>query len=140
MHLMSGKLAMLGYRDGELAVRHPAADTFALLTAQLAGAGRVTRVRPDDPPGLYAFEVERAGRRPLLVLWNRRDTADDTADVMVDGEDRPPVPVSWPWPASAATAVDAFGRPHAVEVRERRLRLAVSDTPVFVSTVVSPGT
>ncbi|WP_030505894.1 hypothetical protein [Microbispora rosea] len=129
MHLMFGKLAMLGYRDGELAVRHPAADTFALLAAQLAGARRVTRVQSADLTGLYAFEVERAGRRPLLVLWNRSDTADDTAG----GEDRPPVAVSWPWPASAATAVDAFGEPHAVEVRDRMLRLAVSDTPVFVS-------
>ncbi|GIH60442.1 hypothetical protein [Microbispora siamensis] len=133
MHLMFGKLAMLGYRDGELAVRHPAADTFALLAAQLAGARRVTRVRPGDPPGLYAFEVERAGRGPLLVLWNRRDTADDTVDDTADGEERPPVAVSWPWPASAATAVDAFGEPHAVEIRDRRLRTAVSDTPVFVS-------
>ncbi|MFF4126233.1 hypothetical protein ACFYYP_22135 [Microbispora rosea] len=125
MHLMFGKLAMLGYRDGELAVRHPAADTFALLAAQLAGARRVTRIQSADLPGLYAFEVERAGRGPLLVLWDRSDTA--------DGEDHPPVAVSWPWPASAATAVDAFGEPHAVEVRDRMLRLAVSDTPVFVS-------
>ncbi|MFI7031705.1 hypothetical protein ACIBK1_23610 [Microbispora rosea] len=129
MHLMFGKLAMLGYRDGELAARHPAADTFALLAAQLAGARRVTRVQSADLSGLYAFEVERAGRGPLLVLWNRSDTAGDTAG----GEDRPPVAVSWPWPASAATAVDAFGEPHAVEVRDRMLRLAVSDTPVFVS-------
>ncbi|MFI7039194.1 hypothetical protein ACIBI0_21115 [Microbispora rosea] len=129
MHLMFGKLAMLGYRDGELAVRHPAADTFALLAAQLAGARQVTRVQSADLTGLYAFEVERAGRGPLLVLWNRSDTAGDAAG----GEDRPPVAVSWPWPASAATAVDAFGEPHAVEVRDRMLRLAVSDTPVFVS-------
>ncbi|GLX07578.1 hypothetical protein [Microbispora sp. NBRC 16548] len=132
MHLMFGKLAMLGYRDGELAVRHPAADTFALLAAQLAGARRVTRVQCADPPGLYAFEVERAGRGPLLVLWDPRD--------MVDGEDEPPVPVSWPWPASTATAVDAFGEPLAVEVRDRRLLVAVSGTPVFISPVVSPGT
>ncbi|MFG1863719.1 hypothetical protein [Microbispora bryophytorum] len=141
MHLMFGKLAMLGYRDRELAVRHPAADTFALLAAQLAGARRVTRVRSADAPGLYAFEVERAGQGPLLVLWNRRDPADDTARDTADntagdtvgGEDRPPVAVSWPWPASAATAVDAFGEPRVVEVRDGMLRLAVSDTPVFVS-------
>ncbi|TQS30551.1 hypothetical protein [Microbispora sp. KK1-11] len=142
MHLMFGKLAMLGYRDGELAVRHPAADTFALLAAQLAGARRVTRVQSAGSPGLYAFEVERAGRGPLLVLWDRCGTADDTADDTAGdtarGEDRPPVPVSWPWPASTATAVDAFGEPHAVEVRDRTLRTAVSGTPVFVSTVVGP--
>ncbi|WP_405086627.1 hypothetical protein [Microbispora sp. NBC_01389] len=128
MHLMFGKLAMLGYRGGELAVRHPAAGTFALLAAQLAGAGRVTRVRPAEPPSLFAFEVERPEKGPLLVLWDRRD--------MVDGEAQPPVTVSWPWDDSAATAVDAFGEPHPVEVRDRRLRLSVSDTPVFVS----PGT
>ncbi|MEU7694488.1 hypothetical protein FLW53_06165 [Microbispora sp. SCL1-1] len=130
MHLMFGKLAMLGYRDGELAVRHPAADTFALLTAQLADARRVTRVPFADAPGLYAFEVERAGQEPLLVLWDGRGA--------VDEEDLPPVAVSWPWPASAATAVDAFGEPHPVEVRDRRLCLAVSGTPVFVSPMNRP--
>ena len=44
MHLMIGKLPLLGYTDGELSLRHPAAGTFALLAAQLAGARSVTRM------------------------------------------------------------------------------------------------
>jgi hypothetical protein len=67
MHLLIGKLPLLGYRDGELSVRHPAADTFALLARSLAGAQAVSRITPDGQPGtLHAFEAHRAGRGPLL--------------------------------------------------------------------------
>ena len=75
MYLLIGKLPLLGYRDGDLAVRHPAAQTFALLAEKIAGAGRVPRHR-GGPPGLHAFEVDRAGRGPLLVVWDHRDPFD----------------------------------------------------------------
>ena len=93
MHLLIGKLPLLGYRDGDLAVRHPAAQTFALLAEKMAGARAVSRVTADGPPGLYAFEVDRAGRGPLLVVWDHRDP--------FDGEDEPPAEVTWPWPAAS---------------------------------------
>ena len=125
MHLMFGKLMLLDYRDGTLGARHPAAGTFALLAAQLAGVRRVTRVEAEGSPSLYAFEVERAGRDPLLVLWDQRD--------MYDGEDAPPVTVTWPWPAPTATAIDALGETPATEVRDGRLHLPVSVTPIFCS-------
>ena len=102
MHLMIGKLPLLGYRDGDLAVRYPAADSFALLAEKTAGVRAVSRVAAGDRPGLYAFEVDRAGRGPLLVVWDHRDP--------FDGEDEPPVDVSWPWHAAAATVTDVFGR------------------------------
>jgi hypothetical protein len=121
MHLVSGKLMLLDYEDGVLGRRYPAADTFQLLAAALAGVVEVTRIGS----AVYAYRVERAGRGPLLVVWDRRDT--------FDGEDEPPVPVSLPWPAPAATAVDAFGGRHAVEVGARRVRLLVSDTPVLIA-------
>jgi hypothetical protein len=105
--------------------RHPGADTFALLAEQLAGAGSVTRVATPGWPGGYAFEIERAGRPRLLVLWDGRDT--------FDGEDEPPVGVALPWPSTAARAVDAFGKPVAARVDGGALHLDVSDTPVFVS-------
>lgn len=125
MHLMFGKLPVLDYRDGALRHRHPGADTFALLAEQLAGAGTVTRVTTPGWPGGYAFEIERAGRERLLVLWDGRDT--------FDGEEAPPVSVALPWPSTAARAVDAFGKPVAARVDSGALHLDVSDTPVFVS-------
>lgn len=118
MHLLFGKLVLLGYEGTALTRRNPAADTFALLARQLAGTISVTR-------NGYAFTVERDGRPPLLVLWDQRDT--------FDGEDQPPVPVSVPWADPDATAVDAFGAAHHVEVCDGRLHTAVTDTPIFVS-------
>ena len=103
MHLMIGKLPLLGYADGKLAVRHPAAGTFARLAGQLAGAQAVTQAEDSSQPTLQAFEVHRAGRGPLLVFWDYRDA--------FHGEDEPPVTVSWPWTEGAATAVDASAGP-----------------------------
>ena len=124
MHLLIGKLPLLGYRDGDLAVRHPAAQTFALLAEKTAGARAVSRVTADGPPALYAFEVDRAGRGPMLVVWDHRDP--------FDGEDEPPTEVTWPWPAAAATVTDVFGRAQTTRCQHGHLRLPVSATPLFV--------
>ena len=125
MHLMFGKLTLLEYADGVLAARRPAADTFALLAERLAGVRSVTRHRVDERPSLYAVEVDRGERGPLVVLWERRDA--------FDGETAPPDPVAWPWPDSTATAVDAFGVAVPVEVHNGEITLSISDTPVFLS-------
>jgi hypothetical protein len=117
---------LLGYEGTTLGTRHPAADTFALLAERLAGVERVTRVEVAERPSLFAFQVDRAGREPLLVLWDQRD--------MFDGENEPPVTVAWPWPAPTATAIDALGETPATEIRGDRLLLPVSLTPVFVTT------
>jgi hypothetical protein len=124
MHLMFGKLPLLDYEDGTLGHRYPAADAFARLAKVLAGADTVTRVEA-PPDTLRVFHVARAGRDPVLVLWDERDP--------FDGEDQPAVPVSWPWPAGAGTVVDALGGACPAEVRDGRLHLEVSDTPVFVT-------
>ena len=126
MDLLFGKLALLDYEDAELTRRHPAADTFALLAAQLTGVQSVVGIEIPGRPGLSLFEVERRDRGPLLVVWDQRDA--------FTGEDDPPVPFDWPWPAPRATAVDAFGQPQPAEVLDGRLRLQVSDTPLFVTT------
>jgi hypothetical protein len=120
MHLLFGKLVLLGYDGTALTRRNPAADTFARLADQLTGATSVTRL--DDG---YVCTVERDGRPPLLVAWDHRDP--------FDGEDQPPVPVSLPWTAPGATAVDAFGTPHHVEVHGGRLHTMLTDTPVFIT-------
>jgi hypothetical protein len=125
MDLLFGKLALLDYEGAELTRRHPAADTFALVADQLAEVQSVVRIEVPDRPGQYLFEVRRRGRGPLLVVWDQRDS--------FTGEDDPPVPFDWPWPEPRASAVDAFGQPHPAEVAGGRLRLQVSDTPVFVT-------
>ena len=124
MHLLIGKLPLLGYRDGVPGGRHPAADAFALLARQLAGAQAVTRHEAAGPPTLHAVTVDRAGRGPLLVLWDHRDA--------FHGEDEPPVTVAWPWPAAAAAVTDAFGQSRTVAARDGQLRLPVSATPLFI--------
>jgi hypothetical protein len=120
MGLMFGKLPLMAYRGGEISVRHPAAETFALLAGELAGATGATAVEA----GVRAFRVERDGRGPLLVLWDERD--------VFDGEDEPPVPATVAW-TGPATARDAFGG--AVEVKEAgdRVTVPVGATPVFIS-------
>jgi hypothetical protein len=125
MDLLFGKFALLGYRGTELSERHPAAETFALLADQLAGVDGVTRLEVPGRPGLLLFDVRRRGRGPLLAVWEQRDP--------FDGEDEPPVAFDWPWPAARAAAVDALGQAQAAEVRDGRVRLEVSLTPVFVA-------
>jgi hypothetical protein len=125
MDLLFGKLALLDYEGAELSHRHPAADTFALLAGQLAGVDNVVRIEVPGRPGIYLFEVGRRGRDPLLVVWERRDP--------VGGEDDPPVPFDWPWPATGAAAVDAFGEGQPAEVVDGRVHLRVSNTPLLLS-------
>lgn len=125
MHLMFGKLPLLEYADKTLACRHPAANTFALLAERLAGVEQVTRVAIADRPSVYAFAVTMAERDPSLVLWDQRDP--------FDGDDGPPVAVCWPWPAAAATAVDALGETHPAEVKDGQLRVQVAYTPLLVA-------
>jgi hypothetical protein len=125
MDLLFGKLALLDYQGTELSRRHPAADTFALVAAWLTEVERVVRIEVPGRPDLYLFDVHRRGQGPLLVVWDQRDS--------FTGEDDPPVPFDWPWPTPRAAAVDAFGQPQPAEVLDGRLRLQVTNTPLFVT-------
>jgi len=84
----------------------------------------VSRAEINGRPTLHAYEVDRAGRRPLLVLWDHRDP--------FDGENEPPVTISWPWPAATATATDVFGQSWTIQGQDGQIRLPVSLTPLFV--------
>ena len=77
MHLMIGKLPLLGYRDGELAVRYPAADSFALLAEKMAGARAVSRVMPATGPACTPsrLTVPGAGRCSSSGTTATRSTA-----------------------------------------------------------------
>ncbi|GAB3881202.1 hypothetical protein GCM10029964_036900 [Kibdelosporangium lantanae] len=120
MHLLFGKLVLMRYDGTALTHRTPAADTFALLAEQLRGTTQVTG-------NGNVFTVDRADRPQLTVLWHHRDT--------FGGEDEPAVRVCLTWDAPNATAVDAFGAEHKVEVANGTLTTMVTDTPVFVTPV-----
>lgn len=119
MGLLFGKLPLLAYRGRELAVRHPAAGTFALLAAELEGATAATAVAV-APPTVRAFRVDRGGRGPLLVLWDERD--------VFHGEDQPPLTVTVPW-SGPVTARDVFG----AEVAGDGRTLPVGADPLLIS-------
>lgn len=123
--LLFGKLALFRH-DGDrvLARPLPAADTFAQLAALLAGAQRVRRVEVADRPDRYVFEVDRRGRGPALVAWDRHDAL--TAD------DAPSSALRWPWPGSAVSAVSALGAAVPVRVAGGELHTEVSATPVLI--------
>jgi len=122
---MIGKLPLLGFADGKLSVRHPAAGTFELLASQLAGAQAVTRIAVPGQPGVRAFEVQRDGRGPLTVLWDHRDA--------FAGEDEPAVRVILPWTDGTCVVTDAFGAARAERPAGGQVVLPVSVTPLFVS-------
>jgi hypothetical protein len=75
----------------------------------------------DDEDGA----ARRAGRGPLLVVWRQRDS--------FHGEDHPPAAFASPWPAAAASAVDALGRPQPAEVADGRVHVQVSLAPLFIA-------
>lgn len=125
MELMHGKLPLMGYRDGRLARRSPAADSFRRLAGHLDGARSVTQIEDAGHPGVHAFAVDRDGRGPLAVLWRAAD--------LIDGEQASPARVEWPWPHDTVAACDALGARTAVSLENGRVRLPVSVTPVFVS-------
>ncbi|HKV85481.1 MAG TPA: hypothetical protein VJN88_13055, partial [Ktedonobacterales bacterium] len=125
MGLFYGKLALMDYVDTELRLRHPAAETFRLLARLLADATSVARIAVEAHPDVFAFEVRRQDREPLLVLWKRGDT--------FTGEMEPPEVIDWPWSAPTVDAVDVFGARQPVECRGCVIRLAVSVTPTFIA-------
>ena len=99
MDLLLGKLALLDYEGTELRRRYPSAETF--LCRHLADVESVNQVKVPERPELFVFEVRRAGREPMFVVWVQRDS--------FTGEDEPPVTFDWIWPAAQASALDALG-------------------------------
>lgn len=75
---------------------------------------------------LSAFEVTRAGRGPLHVLWAAGDA--------FTGEDAPETPVDWPWPHATVNALDAFGTRVPLERNGITVRLRASVAPLFLPT------
>jgi len=124
MTLVYAKIGLLGERNGALTKRTPTADAYQRMAAALRGLRAVRRIDVPGRPDIFLFEVDRGARGPLHVLWQRRDA--------FSGEEAPAVPFEWPWTAKGAHAVDALGKAVPVQLRERRLRLPVSVTPIYI--------
>lgn len=131
MTLMFGKLMLMDRTGGRLRERQPLAEAYRRMAGALAGVTRVRRRETLDRPTVYAYDVERAGRPPLLVAWDRRDA--------MWGEALPALALELPWPAKGARAADVFGQPVPATVRGGVLRVMASATPVFVEADPAAG-
>lgn len=124
MALMYGKIGLIELHDSVLSKRLTGADTFERMAKALAGVRHVTKIDVPERPSIFLFEVDRGERGPAYVVWERRDA--------FTGEDSPAVPFEWPWSSKTANAEDALGHRMAVEVRDGKLHLSVSLTPIFL--------
>jgi hypothetical protein len=124
MTLMYGKIGLVGYADGKLTKPSVTGEAFQRMAKALHGVRQVTRIAVPDRPSIYLFVVDRGTRGPLYVIWEQRDA--------FSGEDSPAVPFDFPWTFAKASAVDALGAAVPVQVKEGRLSLPVSLTPIYI--------
>jgi hypothetical protein len=123
MQLMFGKQVLTDMVDGQFKPKKPITDTFRLLADALDGMKQVKKVDVPGKESIFLFEVERNGRSPLFVVWERRDS--------FKGEDLPAVPFAWPWEGGSPKAVDALGKKVEIEVNDGKLQMMVSVTPIL---------
>ncbi|QBD77732.1 hypothetical protein EPA93_17730 [Ktedonosporobacter rubrisoli] len=125
MHLLFDKYKLVDYEKGIFKQPYPAAETFRRMVHILAGLEHIQRIEVPEQPDIYLFAVQRKERSPLLISWERRDA--------FSGEDEPPTPFTWPWPASRAQAIDVFGNELPLKLQAGSLYLSLSATPVFIA-------
>ena len=74
-------------------------------------------------------DIDRA--TPVLTEYERIAAQRRAADQATSSTE-PPIEVTWPWPAPAATVTDVFGRTWTVSGQDHQIRLPVSVTPLFI--------
>lgn len=128
--LIYGKVGLMDIDSrGVVRKRYAPADAFARMTAALDGVSAVARVALPENPSIQLFEVQRRGRGPVFVVWDRRDP--------FYGEDQAAIRVGWSWSARSAKAIDVLGSGVVTTVAEERISLPVSVTPIFVESAES---
>ena len=126
--LISARLALLDFRDGELVDAQPSAATFRMLAGALDGATGVERLIGGVPEGVRACAV-RFGDQPervLQVVWRDSDP--------FDGDAAAPEELAWPWRSPQLHAADAFCNAVRVPVAAGHLVVPLSATPILLST------
>jgi hypothetical protein len=114
----------VGHENGALTKLYPTADAYQRMAKVLAGVREVRRIEVPGKPAIFFFEVDRGQRGPGFVVWERRDE--------LNGENSPAVPFECAWTSNNAAAVDVLGQTVPVQVRDGRLNLAISLTPIFI--------
>jgi hypothetical protein len=125
MSLMYGKIGLLGLENGVPKTRTVSADAFERMAVALKGVEQVKQIELPATPSIYLFQVDRAGRKPVYVVWEKRDA--------FSGEDAPPVSFEWQWSGKKPKAQDALGQSIPLQLTNGRISLQVSVTPIFIS-------
>lgn len=128
--LALAKLPLLEFTDGHLVEAQPAAASFRMLAAALAGATAVRRISLGDRPEVNAFDVTFTDgpERALQVLW--RDDSDPFT-----GDSDLHEAYEWHWVHPELHAADAFAQPVPLPAwASGRLAVPLSATPVLLST------
>lgn len=125
MTLMYGKIPMFGY-EGKTLVEKPLSTVYRRMAGVLKGVQSVRRIEIPGFPTVQLFEALRKGRKPLWVLWDKRD--------VFSGEDSPSLAFSMATSAKKPVATDVFGTRIAVQIKDGTLRMPLSVTPVFLET------
>lgn len=123
MGFLSDKLALMDFDGTSLSRIEPAGQTFRLLADALRGATSVQRLPTERD--IVAMRVERDGRGPLDVLWAEADA--------FTGEGAAGRPISWPWLHAEPRITDALGAGQQVDLRDGRLALSLTVTPVLLA-------
>jgi hypothetical protein len=124
MTLMYGKIGLVTRTSQGFTDLHLGAEVFQRMTTALQGVERVTRVDDSARPSIVLFRVDRGTKGPAWVAWERRDA--------FSGEDAPAVTIDLPVDVKVTRAVDAFGRTATPESHEGRVRMSLTDTPIFL--------
>jgi hypothetical protein len=120
--VLFGAMRLLDYDQGRFKQGRPIAASFARLAAALEGETAVSRVENADQTDVFAFRVDRKGRRPLLIAWRRPPQVGAPAVAAM---------VKIPWSASAK-AVDALGERVGLTSDGHAISLMISDNPVLI--------
>jgi hypothetical protein len=124
--LVSARLALLDFRDGELVDAQPAAGTFRMLAEALAGATAVRRITDGLATGVHAYAVDFGGSpKALQIVWRE-------ADPFVGDEDAPTA-LDWHWPHHDLHAADALASALELTRSGDRVTVPLSATPVLLS-------
>ncbi len=124
MTLMFGKNKLVEYDNGEVTKEYPEAKTFKLMTSYLNHIENIERINIPQKDSLYFFEVTRAARNPVYVVWEKRDP--------FFGEDKPATNYSLPLNLQSAKAYDVFDNSIPLQISGNYLHIKVSGTPIFI--------
>lgn len=124
MTLMYGKNKLMDYENGALSKKYLHFDVLSRLALKLGKIEDVRQIDVQDRPSIFLFRADRDGKKPLYIVWERRDN--------FYGEDKPPVHVSLPIKTNGATAVDLFGKEVQLNSLMSETEMEISANPVFI--------